>query len=250
MKTRVFPLFFFIFLISACVWTNPTETGLALTPSPGVENTPTLAATAANANTPYPAPYGDTAGTMSPSPTIAAGSFADFQTFAAEIARAIHDKNASFFSENSSSTLWNCLGDETMGVCKGRPAGQDMQGIPVTRDWATYQLYQTADYKKMWQSAFDRGDALQLVAVANQFGDNPLMPMAEQSFQAVVAAARNGTPAPGSEIPWRAHVRVLYFEYFERSWYLEGELVTVDHAEDWLAGNCQACYDAWVAWTN
>ncbi|MGC1377309.1 MAG: hypothetical protein WA821_13850 [Anaerolineales bacterium] len=230
MKTRAFHLFLLFFLVSACIWTSPVETGLTLTPSPGVENTPTLTATAAaSPNAP---------------PTIVPGSFADFQTFATEIAKALRDKNASFFGEHASSTLWNCLGDETVGVCKGRPAGQDAQGLPLTRDWATYQLYKTADYKDLWQTAFDRGEALQLVAVANQFGDNPLMPMAEQSFQAVIAAARNGTPTPNSE------TRVLYFEYFERAWYLEGELVTVDHANDWLKGNCAACYDAWVAWTN
>ena len=245
MKTRVFLLFFLFFLFSACAWTSPTETGLAPTPTPGVENTPALVASA-DPNALYPAPYGD-AGTMSPSPSIAAGSagsFADFQTFAAEIAKALRDKNASFFGARSTPSLWNCLGDETVGVCKGRPAGQDVQGIPVTRDWATYQLYKTADYQAMWQSAFARGETLELVAVANQFGDNPLMPMAEQSFQAVIAAAGHGTPAPGSEV-W-----VLFFEYFERSWHLEGELVTIDHADDWLTGNCQMCYDAWVAWTN
>jgi len=229
MKIRAFHLFLLFFLVSACIWTSPVETSLTLTPSPGVENTPTLAATAAGPNAP---------------PTIVPGSFADFQTFATEIAKALQDKNAAFFNEHASSTLWNCLGDETVGVCKGRPAGQDVQGIPVTRDWATYQLYKTADYRATWQIPFDQGEALQLVAVANQFGDNPLMPLAEQSFQAVIAVARNGTPTPGSEI------RVLYFEYFDDSWYLEGELITIDHANDWLTGNCAACYDAWVAWTN
>jgi hypothetical protein len=244
MKTKVFPLFFLFFLFSACAWTSPTETGLA--PPPGVEGTLTLAASA-DPNAPYPL------GTMSPSPSIAAGSagsFADFQAFAAEIAKALREKNASFFGAHSAASLWNCLGDETVGVCKGRPAGQDVQGIPVTREWATYQLYKTADYQAMWQSAFARGETLELVAVANQFGDNPLMPMAEQSFQAVITAAGNGTPAPGSEVPWRALVQVLFFEYFERSWHLEGELVTIDHADDWLTGNCQVCYDAWVAWSN
>ena len=240
MKTRakrnVFHLFFLFFLVSACLWTSPIETGLTLTPSPDVEGAAT--ATVMDASAPYPA------GTMSASPTIAAGSFADFQTFAMHIANAIREKNASFFVQRSASSLWSCLGDETQGVCKGRPAGQDAQGIPVTRDWATYQLYKTADYQDLWQTAFARDEALELAAVANQSGDNPLMPMAGQSFQAVIAATANGTPAPGRE------VRVLFFEYFERSWYLEGELVTVDHADDWLTGDCQACYDAWVAWQN
>ena len=82
---------------------------------------------------------------------------------------------------------------------------------------------------------------MKLVAVANQFGDNPLMPMAEQSFMAVIAVGGSGTSP---------EVRVLFFEYVDSFWYLQGELITADHADDWLTGNCQTCYDAWVAWPN
>ncbi|MCJ7433428.1 MAG: hypothetical protein MUO77_08080 [Anaerolineales bacterium] len=219
---NVFYLFFLFPLISACIRLSPILGIATFTPSPVSETSPTLAVTA--------------------SPTIAAGSLADFYMFAADIAAAIHDKNASFFDERSSPHVWNCLGDETQGVCQGRHVGDVLQGIPVTHNWATYRLYEVSDYKGLWQAAFAQSNTLTLVAVANQFGDNPLMPMAEQSFLAVIAVAGYGAQVSIHE------VRVLFFEYSEHSWHLEGELVTDEHVEDWLTGACLTCYDTWMAW--
>jgi hypothetical protein len=220
---RVIHLFLLIPLILACKWLSPVFETATLTPSPVNDGSPTPAV-AANSS-------------------VVAESFADFHAFAADIAAAISDKNASFFGEQSSPKVWNCLGDETHGVCQDRSAGDVLKGIPVTHDWARYSVYQVSDYEGLWQAAFAQGDTLTLAAVANQFGDNPLMPMAEQSFMAVIKVAGHGAQAPIQE------VHVLFFEYSEHSWQLEGELVSVEHVEDWLKGTCVTCYDKWMAWS-
>lgn len=170
------------------------------------------------------------------SPTVASGSFSDFYAFGADIAQALDYKNAAFFEEMATPSDWNCLGDETQGVCLGQSGGQLLQGIAVTQDWKTYKLYSVSDYKAVWQAAFDKGNAFRLVALANQFGDNPLMPAADQSFLAILGAARPGVP-----------VHVLYFEYVD-GWRLRGELVASENGTDWLQGNCSTCYDTWQAW--
>lgn len=224
---NVFYLLLLFFLVSACKWTDQISgSGPTFTPAPAAQVTPTLAVTA----------------TAATSSTPAAGSLADFSVFAADIAAAIRARDASFFEQRSAPQVWNCLGDETEGICQGHASSDVLQGIPVTHDWATPQLYKGSDYRKLWQTAFAQNATLQLVAVANRSGDNPLMPMAEQSFLAVIAVAGNGAQAPVRE------VRVLFFEYSEQAWRLEGELVTADHAQDWLTDTCSMCYDAWLAW--
>jgi hypothetical protein len=175
-------------------------------------------------------------------PTVVPGSFDDFYWFAAEIEAALQDSNVSFFDEHLASSRWLCLGDETIGVCKDAPADTTLAGIPVTYDWANYEVHSTEKYRERWQTAFASRGVLELVAVANQFGGNPLMPMASQSFLAVVRVADEGNPASIQE------VRVLFFEYRVNAWYLAGELVAVEGAEAWLNNTCIMCYDTWAAW--
>jgi hypothetical protein len=236
---RVFFLCLLLFLAMSCSFVGSSSEATP-SPTPGAQAVVTVApgpsALAVNTPTPTAEPL-----VSVPSPTDA-GSFSDFLSFAAEIDQAIRGKDASFFADRASPSSWDCLGDETQGICLGRASGQHLEGIPVTDEWKTYKLYSLADYQRLWQSAFKRVPTPRLVAVANQFGDNPLMPAADQSFQAIVSAAK-----PGAETS-RVPVRVLYFEYSDDSWRLLGELVTSDHAGDWLQGNCTGCYDTWSAW--
>ena len=229
---RLLPL---VLISSACIFTSPVLPGRpAPTIAPGPQGTPVPPATVTITATITP----------TPSPTIPAGGMGDFSGFAAGIADAIQQKDAGFFGRIAAPSDWNCLGDETAGVCKGRPAGAALQGIPVTTDWASYKLYKAADYAHIWQTAFTRGDALKLVALANQFGDNPLMPLADQAFIAVIAVGGKGVQAPVRQ------VHILYFEYNGPAWQLMGELVTTAHTPDWITNTCPTCYDTWASWPN
>jgi hypothetical protein len=172
-----------------------------------------------------------------PSPTAAPGSFDAFQIFATEIDKAIHDKDVSFFAEHASLSEWNCIVDQRMGVCEGQPDGAHLQGIPVAQDWERYEVYSRANYQNKWQVAFDKDLKFKLAAVANRFGDNPFMPMATQSFQAVLTADSITEP-----------VHILFFEYIDGEWWLRGELVKLKDANEWLDGICATCYDTWLAW--
>lgn len=220
----IFPLFL---LVSACIWMGSApEISPTIMPTLARNAPPTIEATVTSEQT--------------ASPTIAAGSFDDFQRFAAGIDSALQAREASFFAGHASSSVWYCLGDEILGVCKGVPADTTLEGVPVTYDWSTYEVHSLESYKEMWQSTFASHSDLKLVATANQFGDNPLMPMASQSFLAIV----NVIDVTSSIQP----VRVLFFEYGENTWHLAGELVTIKNAASWLGGTCSTCYDLWTAW--
>ncbi len=122
------------------------------------------------------------------------------------------------------------------------PSDTTVEGIPVTYDWARYELPSIENYKATWQTTFANHSVLKLVAIANQFGDNPLMPMTVQSFVAIVGVADDSDPSSILE------VRVLFFEYYQDAWHLAGELVTAEHVESWLHDTCSTCYDTWTAW--
>jgi len=66
--------------------------------------------------------------------------------------------------------------------------------------------------------------------------------MAGQSFLAIVAVPNVNDP------PSIQEVRVLFFEYYENTWHLAGELVTVENTDSWLNDTCPTCYDVWEAW--
>jgi hypothetical protein len=177
-----------------------------------------------------------------PSPTVAPGTFPDFNAFAGQVDQALRDGNASFLTEHSSISVWNCLGDEAHGVCKGKPGGTTLEGIPITDEWQTFTLLSPASYEATWQDPFDEGIPLRLHAIAYKFGDNPLMPLATGAFLAIIPDET--TTAESSP----EGVRVLFFEYRDNSWWLQGELRTTKQAQEWLEGDCLTCYDQWTAW--
>ena len=223
-----------VFVFSACRWAIPeTKIVPTLTPTPFFDETPTAE--------PLPTTQATSTATESPT-TAAAGSMDDFAIFAADIAGAAQNKNAAFFSKLALITDWNCLGDETVGVCKGHATGDTLTGIPVTKDWKSYKVYNTAAYEGLWKTAFAQSGVLKLAALANQAGDNPLMPAADQAFMAVLTISGKASKATVNE------VHVLYFEYSGTAWQLDGELDTTAHLQDWVSNTCSACYDTWTAW--
>lgn len=217
-KNNLVSILLLSLLGAACLWTGST---------PDVSPTPLPTPTAEATLTSEPAA----------SPTAAAGSYADFQMFAAEIAAALQARDASFLGEHAKSSIWHCLGEETLGVCQGIPADTTLEGIPVTHEWKTYEVYDVEDYQEMWEAAFASHSDVKLAATANHFGDNPLMPLASQSFFAIVSIEDAERSTRG--------VRVLFFEHIE-AWQLVGELVTVE--QSWVDGTCSTCYDLWTAW--
>ena len=240
MKAPRRSLIFFLlvfFFVSACRWTISPATQATPTWTPTQPAEEPITPTTEAATIPIPSD------TPVPGPTaLANGSTADFQAFAAQVAAAIQDQNAAFFGGQALVTDWNCLGGETAGVCKGHAAGSVLHGIPVTQDWAGYRLYDKSGYQGLWRKLFANHDVLQLAGLANQTGDNPLMPMADQSFMAVISVAAKSAPTSVRAL------RVLYFEYNGQSWQLDGELDVITNVSDWLGGACSSCYDTWTAW--
>jgi len=226
-KSNIFYIFPVFLLVSACIW-GTSSSKIESTPVSFPSDPPAI----------EPAAMGE----QTASPTVVAGSFADFYLFGTEIAAALQARNISFFNEYATASTWICLGDETIGVCKDMSPETTVTGIPVTYDWATYEVYSKENYNESWQTRFASSSVLKLAAIANQFGDNPLMPMAGQSFLAIVGVADDNNPSSIHE------VRVLFFEYYEHTWHLAGEFVTVEHVGSWLNDTCSACYDMWAAW--
>ena len=219
---------------------TPTPSAVAVIPStrtasPAPTETDTLAADTA---TPEPSE----SPSLTPSPEVSKGDFADFHSIAKEIDQALKDKDTSLFKKYAPTDGWTCMGDETAYVCGGQPAGV-LNGIAVTKEWKTYKVYSISDYQKIWQSAFKQGIEPRLIAISNQPGDNPLMPGASMAYQAVISWSKaGGNPA-------LAPVHVLYFEYYlDSSWVMWGELDTTQNSADWLGGKCETCYGLWEAW--
>lgn len=229
MKTKTKCNFFYIFpvvlLISACMCTSSIS-GINPTVTPVPSNTPTIAPT--------------TPSELTEELTVAPGSLDDFRLLAAKIANALEDKDVSLFDEYAAPSTWTCLGDETFGVCKDLPADTTMEGVPVAYDWERYELSGKEDYTVRWQTTFTDHKVVKLVALANRFGENPLMPLANQSFMAIIGIGDD--PASMRE------ARVLFFEYYKNTWHLAGEFITLEHVESWLNDTCPTCYDMWAAW--
>lgn len=213
-----------VLFIPACLWASPTS-GTDVPPMPPIDDTPTIeiATREPTAN-----------------PTVAAGSFVDFQLFAAEIDASLASEDISFFDKHVTPSAWTCLGDETIGVCKDVAADTTLEGIPITWGWESYTVYSSEDYKALWQTRFTYHSKLNLVALANKLGDNPLMPMADQSFLAIISVWNDPLSFP--------EVRILFFEHIENAWYIRGELVATENDEAWLDNTCDTCYDTWTAW--
>ena len=226
-KSNIVYIFPVCLLISACLWTS-SASGIHATLVPFPSDTPTVETTVTSAQT--------------ASLTVEPGSFDDFRLFATEIAAALQDRDISFFDQYATASTWTCLGDEIIGICKDMPADTTLKGVPVTYDWARYELPDTENYKAMWQTTFTNHKVVELVAIAHRFGDNPFMPMAMQSSLAIVSVADDSDPASIHE------ARVLFFENLENNWYLRGELVTVEGAEAWINNTCDMCYDMWATW--
>jgi hypothetical protein len=208
---------------------------------------PTARPPAASPTKSEPPPVQETAPSATPEPqileaTAVPGTFPDFLAFAGEIDQALRDGDASFFTKRLSISVWNCLGDEVYGACQGQPSGAVFEGLQVTEEWQTFTFLSPTDYEATWEEPFRQGLPLRLHAVAHKYGDNPLMPLAAEAFLAVVA-----DETTASESGW-PQVRVLFYEYRDEAYWLQGELRTASQAQDWLRGECATCYDQWTAW--
>lgn len=183
---------------------------------------------------------------QSPSPTpgpeaslSAPGDPPGFADFASEIAAALEGKEAAFFASRASITTWYCLGD-TIGVCTGQPDGAVLEGMPVTRGWQEYEVLGQDDYQAAWQEVWDRGASARLHAIGHRWGENPLMPMAAEAHQAIIKVEAGRVDDP--------EVHVLFLEYADGRWKLQGELIVTEGEGGWLEGSCTACFDEWSAW--
>jgi hypothetical protein len=162
--------------------------------------------------------------------------------FADVISHAFQERDHTFFIEISSISIWYCLGEETVGVCKGVPADTTMEGVPVTQDWMTYTVHSLGEYEGRWQETMEQASQIRLHAISHQFGDNPLIPMAAESFQAILSIEGSSTDISDTQ------VQVLYFEFVDGKWWLQGELIPTENNQAWLDGGCDRCYDEWMAW--
>ena len=237
------PVFPFLFLLPAVIACSLGSGTLEPQPSPALTLTQRVseAKSTPTRQTGQLAPTGEP---LLPSPVIAPGTFADFESFAPSIAQALEEGDPAFFADHASASSWSCLGDEAFGVCQGQAAGTVLNGVPVSQDWQSYTLFAPTDYGEMRKVLFGPDLRLALRAVSHQFGDNPLMPMAAESFHAIVTGS---TPATDSSA---SPVRVLFFEYHDGSWWLQGVLIATAQGEQWLLGSCGSCYDEWRPWSH
>ena len=220
----------------------PLILGLACAGTGQPEVMPTTVAptreTAASTSTPPPMP------TVSPSPVPEVGTTpgsdpSSFPAFAAQVADALQAHDAAFFAGRAAMPTWTCLGD-TVGVCKGRPDGAVLEGMPLTRGWQEYEVLGEDAVRAGWQEIWDGGGSASLKATAHRWGDNPLMPMAAESFMAILQVEMGSPDDP--------QVHVLFFEHLDDRWQLQGELIVTEGDAGWLEGSCPACFDEWSAW--
>jgi hypothetical protein len=216
--------------------TTPAETAY-LESGATQQTTPAPAALPTRTEVPKPTTASETTMASGAAP---AGTYTGFRSFAAEIDAVLRRRDAVFLGEHASNDVWDCLGDETQGVCSGQPAGSVLEGIPVTQRWMTYAMMNSATYEATWRQAFEAGATLSLHATAHRNGDNPLMPFETDTFYAVV------TNAAATDVSKARNVGVLLFEYRDLAWWFQGELQPGQDAKQWVSGSCDICYDEWT----
>ena len=232
----VLALPFMLGLACAGLAGQPEATPTTGAPTRSTAVLPTRApATATSTASPRPS----AAPTRTPSPTSTSRA-SGFTAFASQIADALQKRDAAFFSGKARTGKWTCLGDETTGVCKGKPSGAMLDGVLVAQNWEEYEVLGTEEYRATWQDIWDQGRPVSLQAIGHQYGDNPLMPLAEESFQAIIQVDTGRADDPD--------VHVLFFELDDQAWRLAGELVVTVNEGRWLQGTCTTCFDEWTAW--
>lgn len=223
----------------------PTESPQASTPL--LTDTPSIP-TAAIPPTP----------TYTPSPPTPPGDLSGmegFRNFAVQIQDALERQDTSFFGAWAVEDQVTCLGDELLGPCAGQPPGTVLRGVPsgiAETDAIAYLVLD--EYVARLQAWFEMAmpsekdqygsGSLTLYAIAHQYGDNPLVPFAGETYQAILTGIFATETAPMRQ------ARILYFEFWEGSWRLVADLFAPipQTAARWLSGECQWCYDEWQTW--
>jgi hypothetical protein len=220
---------------------SPTRT-VTLTP-PVDSQTPTATAT--------PAPSNSETG-----PTSSGPISGTFREFASQFEDALSRGDLSQLIEIAERTTVICVGDEQLGPCAGKPAGEVITGIPGSA-WRSdaSAIFSDADYaanlaryvaraQASMSDQFGSG-APQLYAIARKDGDG------EAGYQLITTAIVDQHPSTAYPIEPPTRV-ALVFNFTERP---EGVRFTGERyaaaavsADDWLSGQCTHCYDYWESW--
>jgi hypothetical protein len=205
-------------------------------------------------DTPTGSPSASPTPTETASGTAPAG-IAEFRPFAQQVSDALVGHDAAFFTSRAQQVQITCKGDETLGPCSGKAAGQVLTGI-TGRAWqsdataiftldeyaANLQWYWSASLPAVTDS-YGSGD-LRLFALAWNRGKDPPI------FRVITTSIVNTYPTgyPIAENQREAHV--FNFERQGADWAFINEVAAPLSvtSSDWLSGQCSECYDYFELW--
>jgi len=204
--------------------------------------------------------------TFSPSPVTVPPEFPSFRAFAAEIDRALHERDTQFFTDRAIITEHECTGDEQMGMCVDQPAGATFKGVMSSGAHSDYvRILSLEDYQQHLSQDFEAATPLRTDELGS--GEIVLYGLATSSVDgrppSIVPAGQRGFYAIVSWIlaegQWhRREVRALVFTSEDGDWRFRGELLVRLSPEDtaietyraWLSGGRTWYYDYWEPWTS
>jgi hypothetical protein len=199
-------------------------------------------------------PTGSLTASGSPTATAPAG-IAEFRAFAQQVSDALLGHDATFFTSRAQQVQMTCKGDETLGPCSGKAAGQVLTGI-TGGAWksdatAIFTLDEYAANLRWYWSAslpaatdsYGSGE-LRLFALAWNRGKDPPI------FRVITTSIVNTYPTgyPIAENQREAHV--FNFERQGADWAFINEVAAPLSvtSSDWLSGQCSECYDYFELW--
>jgi hypothetical protein len=206
-----------------------------------------------------------TTSTPSPTPVTEPPEFPSFRAFAAEIDRALHERDTHFFTDRAIITEHECSSDEQMGMCDGQPAGTTFKGVVSGGAHSGYiRILSLEDYSEHLSQDFDAAAPLQTDELGS--GDIVLYGLATSSVDGrppfTVPAGQRGFYAIASWIVtqgqwYRREVRAFVFTREDGDWHFRGEVLVRFSPEDkaietyraWLSGGRTWYYDYWEPWT-
>jgi len=203
--------------------------------------------------------------TRSPTPVPAPPEFRSFRAFGQQIDRALHERDAQFFTDRAIISERECTGDEQIGMCVDQPAGTTFRGVLSSgADSGYVRILSLKDYQQHLCHDFDEatplvtdelgsGEVVLYGLASSSVGGRPpsIVPAGQRSFYAItswiLAVGENH----------RREVRAFIFTWDDSDWRFRGELLVRSLPEQrametyraWLSGGRTWYYDYWERWS-
>jgi hypothetical protein len=202
--------------------------------------------------------------TPSPTPVTEPAEFGSFREFGQQIDRALHERDAQFFTDRAIITEVECSGDEQMGMCVDQPAGTVFRGLLSSGAHSGYvRILSLEEYQEHLSHDLDAAAPLRSDELGG--GDVVLYGLASSSVDgrppSMVEAGERGFYAIASWIlaegeNHRREVRAFVFTTDDGDWCFRGELLirfspehrAMETHRAWLFGGSTWYYDYWERW--